>query len=429
MPPGPRIPAMVQTLRMQSDPLGFLGSAMKQFGEIFSIKVMAVGDVVVITTPEMMEQVFTGPEDVVQGGAGQEMIEPAVGPHSIFLSDEEEHTRKRRIMLPPFHRQAVRRYAQEIDRVAERHIASWPKNEPLDMRSRAQDIAMEVIIRIIFGIRDDVRVAAIRDRLVALRKPMHAVIMMPALRRELGPLSPWSVYRRRRAAVDEIIYSEIAAFRAEPDPERDDFLATMVRARHSDGAALTDDEIRDQLMSMLFAGQETTALGMAWAIDLMAHHPDAMARARDDRDYLSAVIDETLRLRPPLFHVARRISRPMTVGGYELSAGTTVMVAILLVHRQPGLYPAPDEFRPERFLGERPPRFGYVPFAAGARRCLGMHLATMELTIVLERLLRTMEVTAVRAKPDDPRLFHITLVPRHGAQVRVRPRMPADQTV
>jgi cytochrome P450 family 135 len=429
LPPGPAQPAIVQSMRMQRDPLAFLRSAADRFGDVFTLSVVTAGKVVATSHPDTFEQIFTDVDGIFVGGEAQEMIEPMVGPRSIFLSDGDDHTWKRRIMFKPFHRTAVQRYAERIGRIADAQIDSWPVGQAIPMRPRTQRIAMEVILQIVFGVEDPARIAEMRGRLERMREPLNLVIMAPPLRRNLGPWSPWTVFQRRRAAVDEMVFDEIARRRKDPVLEsRDDILSLLLTARDEDGRGFTDAEVRDQLLSMVFAGYETTAIGLAWTIELLARHPEALERVRaelgaEESSYLDAVIDESLRLYPPLFHVARKVTRPVEIGGHLLPEGTWVMVAIILAHRRPDVYADPDRFRPERFLeGEPPPRYAFVPFAAGARRCLGMHLAKLEMRVVLERLVRRMEIAPGRAEPDTMKLFHITVVPRHGATVVLRSR-------
>jgi cytochrome P450 len=427
------MPALFQSLQMQHDPLAFLKRGQNRFGDIFTIKVLTAGKVVVLAHHDMFEKVFTGDENTFLGGAGQEMIEPMVGPRSIFLSDVADHTWKRRIMLPPFHRTAIQRYTEQIQKIAETQAADWPTGRPIRLRERTQAIAMEVILQIIFGVEDPERIRVMRQRLVSMREPLNAIIMVPLLRRDLGPFSPWRVFSRRRAAVDEIVYQEIRNRRQDPDLEQKfDFLSLLIKARDEDGRQMTDSEVRDQLMSMVFAGYETTAIGLAWALELLARHPDVVDKLRasldaGDQQYMSAVIDETLRLYPPLFHVARRVGKPVEINGHQIPEDAWLMIAIILVHRREDLYEDPGAFRPERFLDERPPRYGYVPFAAGSRRCLGMHLAKLEMAVVLEHLVRTMDISPGRRKPDQMKLFHITVVPRHGATVVFKPREAPDR--
>ncbi len=428
-PPGPRQPMLVQSMRMQREPLTFLRGMQDRYGDYFTLNMMAVGKVVATGHPDAVEQVLAD-EDGFPGGEAQQMVEPLVGPRSIFVSEGEDHTRKRRIMFKPFHRTAVARYGERVRRIVHDELDTWSMGEPIAMRPRMQRIAMDVILQLVFGVEDPERLQAFRDRLGAMREQANLVVMFPPLQRDLGRWSPWSRFERRRAAVDELVHAEITARRADPRlGSRDDILSLLLSAEDEAGDGFTDSEVRDQLFSMVVAGHETTATSLAWSMDLLARHPEAVERIRGELDaaetpYLDAVIDESLRLYPPIFHVARKSSRPFELGGHALPAGTWVMVAILLAHRRPDVYADPDVFRPERFLtGEPRPRFAFVPFAAGGRRCLGMHLARLEMRVTLQEVARRMEVAPARSEPETPTLFHVTMVPKHGSTVVLRDRV------
>jgi cytochrome P450 len=266
-----------------------------------------------------------------------------------------------------------------------------------------------------------------RDALVAMRGPLGTIIMLPWMRRDLGPGSPWRVFLHRRARVDELITREMAARRREPGlAERNDVLSMLLVATDEDGKGLSDTDIRDQLLTLVTAGYETTATGLAWAVERLSRHPEALAAARvaaaeHDDEYLAACAREALRLRPPLYHIARRLGRQHTIGGYELPAGLAVMIPILLLHQRADLYPDPLVFRPERFMGGRVDPLDWLPFGGGPRRCVGAHLAELEMQIVLRHLLAGYAIRPVGERDEPMRIFHVTLVPGRGGMAILDP--------
>lgn len=415
---GPRMPPLGQTVRLLRDPNGFLVGAWRQYGDIFRIRIQVMGDVLVVADPSLTREILLGDQSLFLGGAANQLAEPMIGTRSLFLTDGDDHVWQRRLMLPSFHARKLQSYAKQIEAIAAKRLAALPVERPAPTRPVMQAIAMDVILEIVFGVSGPAA-ERLRTALVAMRGPLGTIIMLPWMRRDLGAGSPWRVFLRRRASVDELIAAEIAARRAEPGlEERSDALSMLLLARDGEGNGLSDADIRDQLLTLVTAGYETTATGLAWAVERLSRHEDVLATAHaaaaEGNDaYLTSCARETLRVRPPLYHIARRLGRQHTFAGYRLPAGLALMIPILLLHQRADLYENPAEFRPERFLGDHLDPLEWLPFGGGPRRCVGAYLAELEMTIVLRELLT--RYTIRPAAHDEPmRIFHVTLVPGRG---------------
>lgn len=415
---GPRVPSLVQTMRLLHDPNGFLTGAWRQFGDIFRLRIQVMGDVVVVADPALTREMLVGDQSLFLGGAANQLGEPMVGSRSLFLTDGDDHVWQRRLVLPPFHARKLQSYARQIEVIAARNLAGLPTGKPIPTRPVMQAIAMDVILEIVFGVRGPVA-EELREALVAMRGPLGTIIMLPWMRRDFGPGSPWRVFLRKRDRVYQLIAAEMAARRGEPDiAERNDVLSMMLLATDEDGKGLSDIDIRDQLLTLVTAGYETTATGLAWAVERLSRNPGPLAAAHaaasgGDDGYLAACARETLRMRPPLYHIARRLGRQHNVGGYELPAGIAIMIPILLLHQREDVYPDPLEFRPERFL-QRVDPLDWLPFGGGPRRCIGAYLAELEMQIALRELLSHYTIRPAGSRDERMKVFHVTLVPGRG---------------
>lgn len=416
---GPRMPSIAQTMRMMRDPNGFLVGAWRQYGDLFRIRIQVMGDVMVVADPAMTREMLVGDQSLFLGGAANQLGEPMVGSRSLFLTDGEDHVWQRRLVLPPFHARKLQSYAKQIEAIAAQDLTGLPTGKPWPSRPVMQTIAMDVILEIVFGVRGEVA-ERLRQALVAMRGPLGTIIMLPWMRRDFGPGSPWRVFIRRRARVYDLIAAEMAERRQASDlAERNDVLSMMLTATDEEGRGLSDIDIRDQLLTLVTAGYETTATGLAWAVELLSRHPEALAAAHraaaEGNDaYLAACAREALRMRPPLYHIARRLGRPYNIGGYDLPAGLAVMIPILLLHQREDLYENPLSFKPERFMGERIDPLDWLPFGGGPRRCVGAYLAEFEMQIVLKELLTHYTIQPVGQREEHMKVFHVTLVPQHG---------------
>jgi cytochrome P450 family 135 len=407
-------------------------SCLRRYGDCFTVRLASVGTFVFLADPAAIKAVFTGDPSVLRAGEANRPLEPVLGRHSVLLLDGAEHLRQRRLMLPPFHGERLERYGELIAEIADRELDRWPIGRPFPLQPRMQAITLEAILRVVFGIAEGARLAAMRrllQRLMAASTSPAA--MLPWLRRDLGPLSPWARFRRTAAAVDAALFEEIARRRADPAlAGREDIFSMLVQARDEDGTPMTNQELRDELVTLLTAGHETTATALAWAFERLTRHPAALdrlaAEARDETDgaYAEAVVKETLRLRPPIPVVARMLAEPVEIQGRVLPAGVRIAPCIYLTHRLPQVYGDPDGFRPERFLEEPPDTYGWLPFGGGVRRCIGASFAMFEMTTVLRTVAARARLRAATGRGEPTRRRAIVLAPGRGGRVVVEERLP-----
>jgi cytochrome P450 family 135 len=422
LPPGPRAPRALQVAAWLARPLWFAEQCRTRFGDMFTARIEE-RPWVMLADPAAIREVFTAPPDLVNAGEGNEILRPMLGPRSVLLLDGAEHLHQRRLMLPAFHGERLQRYREIMVEATDRALAGWRPGDRISLRPHTQAITLEVIVRAVLGVSDD----AAHDRLRALLS--QVLDRLTDVRRMVriaasGPNSPRIValFRRELAEVDAELHRLIAARRADPAlASRDDVLAMLLLARDEDGRGLSDAELRDELMTLLVAGHETTANTLAWAFERLSRTPGAVERVASDAAYAEAAVRETLRLRPVIAVIARRLTRAATIGGRELPAGAVVVPCILLVHRRRDVYPDPDAFRPERFLDRPPGTYTWIPFGGGVRRCLGASFAQMELEVVLRRIAQRATLAPV-GPPEPVRRRAIALVPARGGEVRVLAR-------
>lgn len=433
MPPGPRLPAAIQTARWAVRPLPFLLELQRRHGDVFSFQLFHEDPWVMVSDPELVKRVFTAPADVLHAGEGNQILEPILGPQSILLLDEDKHLRQRRLLLPPFHGDRMERYGEVMRAVVEAEIARWPAGVAAPSWPRMQAITLEVILRAVFGVTERAQLDPLR---VALREMLdfmgdnRRMVALMALGPQRAADSRLLGFRRLMASADELVLAEVARHRGYGDLEsRDDVLSLLLQARHEDGSGMSDNELRDELMTLLVAGHETTATALGWAIERLVRHPEALARTVAEAPdgggpYTEAVIQETLRLRPVIPVVARHVKQPFELGDHLIPAGATITPSILLMHRRPDVYPDPNAFRPERFLETPPGTYTWIPFGGGVRRCIGASFALFEMRVVLSTLLEraTVAVDPARSGREGTRRRAITLTPARGATVVLRPR-------
>ena len=419
------MPGLLQTLGMLSRPHGFLERCRRRYGDVFALNVAPYGRMVFLADPDLIREVFTGDTRVFHvGGVRGRVLSPMLGEHSLLLLDEEDHMRERKLMLPAFHGEALRRYPELIEEIAEAEVAAWPVGEPVALRPRMQAITLEVILRLVIGVRDPDTLARLRALLSdLLDQPTTLLFLATAVNRDISWFAPWRRFLSIRAAVDELIYREIARRRA--DPSGDDILALLVQ---SSGDALSDEELRDELMTLLIAGHETTATALAWAFERLTRHPAALAQLREgDPAYLDAVIKETLRVRPVVMEVGRDVTEATKIGRWELPAGTRVMSSIGLVQRADERWGDGRAFRPERFLDAQPAPYTWIPFGGGPRRCIGASFATTEMAAIIPVVLRHFDLQPDRPEPERSQTRNVTQVPARGARAVLSRRAPKLQ--
>ena len=422
LPPGPRWPAFAQTLMFMGARKIFAPRWQRKYGDVFSIHVAPAGRAVVLSRPEHIREVFAGPSDVFHAGEGNAILGPIMGEHSVLLLDEQEHLVARKRVMSAFHGEAIKAWGTVVEQLAEQAVARWPVDTPFAVHPHMNDISLEVILRIVFGVTDEARLAEMRPLLQRLVR-IGPVIFLGWLYPGLDDIGPWKRFNHVKQKTDKLIYREIAERRAASDLDgRKDVLSKLLVAAPEQ----SDEELRDHLVTLLLAGHETTASTLAWACHDLSRLPEVQARVQraadaDDDDYLEAVVKESMRLRPVIGEVARRLNKPARVAGYDLPAGVVVFPSIELVQRDPNLYEAPEQFRPERFLGGNPPPATWIPFGGGIRRCLGAALAMVEAKAVLKVVMRRVDL-APAGREEWPRARNVTTVPARGARVQSRPR-------
>ncbi|HXQ00480.1 MAG TPA: cytochrome P450 [Solirubrobacteraceae bacterium] len=434
LPPGPRLPRAIQSLFWFRRAQWMLDTCQARFGDMFTLKIAYEGTWVVTSDPDAIKQVFTGDPRLLHAGEANRILLPVLGPSSVLLLDEKPHLSQRKLMLPAFHGERMKRYGKLMASVAAEEIERWPLGQPYPLRGPMQAMTLEIVLRAVFGVAEGARLETLRHELRrlldTLTKPAAAAILLT-----LGPdgVMRLGLFRRELERVNRPIYEEIAERRQAGDlAERDDIMSLLLQATHEDGSPMSDEELRDELITLLVAGHETTANALAWAVERLCRHPEKLDRLTQEArlpdgerqdEYLKATIQETLRLRPVISIVVRRLVEPMEIGGRMLPAGCSIVPAIHLVHRRGDTYPQPNEFRPERFLeseGGRPPgTYTWIPFGGGVRRCLGAAFAQFEMECVLRELV--LRRTLAPSRPGSERVYRraITETPRHDAEVLV----------
>ena len=421
--PGPPEPPILQTLRWLLRPISFLESCRRRFGDVFAVRFLGFATpMVMLSDPEAIRALYTEREHGLPPGRTVALL-PVVGPRSVLLLEGREHLARRKLMLPSFHGERMRAYESIVRDVVARDVERWPVGEPFPIHPRMQGITLEVILRAVFGVTDERRRERLAERLSGLLADTASVGLQFAvlMSRRFGAGDPLSGLASSRREIDAMLTAEIAERRRDP---REDILSMLVAARFEDGVPMDDAEIRDQLMTLLLAGHETTATGLAWSFDLLVRHPAVLERlaAGGDEAYLRAVVTESLRLRPVVPLAGRRLTKELRVDGHVLSPGTDVTPAIWLAHTRADRYPEPFAFRPERFLDGAPATYAWIPFGGGVRRCLGAAFAEMEMRIVLAEVLRRRTLQAAGGAPERVARRNVTFSPAGGTRVIATPR-------
>ncbi|MEU2042486.1 cytochrome P450 [Nocardia niwae] len=429
-PPGPVLPPLVQSALFQRDRARFLTAMARRYGDVFTLRIPPFADrVVVFCRPEHIKEIFAGDPRDLHAGEGNQILGSIMGPHSLLLTDEAEHARARRLLMPAFNGAALRGYRALITDIAAAEASSWTAGSTMRMLDRMNALTLEVITRVVFGVTDERTRAELNPRLSRIVH-LNPLVFLGLKSDRLRGIGPWKRFAENLSAVDALLYAEIAARRRASDlAERTDVLSRLLQVGASDDdAPLTDAELRDQLITLLLAGHETTASALSWALCELAADPGiqgpAVEAARTgDEKYLDAVLKEAMRLHTVISGTNRKLTRDMTIGGRRLPAGTVVATSIVLAHRRTEAYPDVTVFRPARFLdGEVAPNT-WLPFGGGVRRCIGAGFSLLEGAVVLrEILLRHALSLPVGGKPERGKIRNITTVPRGGAQVVIHPR-------
>jgi cytochrome P450 len=420
------MPRTLQTMAWWNRTVPFMERCRERYGKRFTVRLLQAPPFVYHADPEHIREIFTAKPDVLHPGEGARLLEPVVGANSVILLDESAHLNQRKLMLPAFHGEKMQRLSGLMREVTEREVASWPTGEPIALHPRLQALTLEIILRTVFGLDAGPRLDALRDRLGGILdfggRPASTLPMLQRGRR-------WQQFVEAREQADALIYETIDERRTNGGEERDDVLAMLLSARHEDGSPMSPLELRDELMTLLVAGHETTASELAWAFERLTRTPDVLARlteeidAGDDDSYVTATVHETLRRRPVLPNAAPRlVMKPVEVGGWRYEPGVCLIAHTYLVHHDPEIYPDPYAFRPERFLDEQPGTYTWIPFGGGRRRCLGASFAMLEMRIVLRAVLARNELAPAEPGEEGARRRSITLSPRAGSRTVLRAR-------
>jgi cytochrome P450 len=443
LPPGPRAPAFWQLVRWIREPIPFLLECRQRYGACFTVRFPNLPPYVLFSEPEAIQEIFLADPDVLQAGKAHGVLRPLLGDYSLLTLDGERHRRHRRLMTPPFHGQRMHAYAAALRDVTHREIERWPVGEPFPIHLRMQSITLEIMLRAVFGLMEGPRLTEVRERVLRLITFIGNPRGLGAglawwLQRDLGLLTPWQAMLRARRDVMETLLDEMTRRRAS-GADGTDILSLLLSARDDDGQPMTDAEVLDELVTMIFAGHETTATALAWCFHRLLGDPAVMGRVMDelhrvagtgplepqrasDLVYLDATIKETLRVNPILAQVGRRVTRPMRIGGRDLPAGVHAVTSIYLTHHNPTVWPDPERFVPERFLGIKPSPYAWLPFGGGTRHCLGMSFALYEMRLILAETLLSVRLRSASRRGTRPVRRGITFAPWGGTPVVVEGR-------
>jgi len=447
LPDGPKTPRFVQLIQWISDPLTYLDKCAKQYGDIFTAQFGNMESMVMINHPQAVQEMLNSNAFHAPGSLNI-ILKPIVGEQSMFLLSGERHKRSRQLLMPPFHGERMRNYGQLICDLAQDVASKWSVDRPFVARSAIQEVTMRVILQAVFGMDDGPRLQALRPLLASVvdmtSSPVRSsLLFFDWMQQDWGSWSPWGRMKQRQRKIDDLIYAEIEERRLQPDANRTDILSLMMAARDENGQPMTNEELRDELMTLLFAGHETTATALAWAfywihtlpsvrqkllqeLDSLGENPDPMEIFR--LPYLSAVCQETLRIYPvTMLTFPREVLTPVELMGHQLEPGTVVFGSIYLTHRREDLYPEPLQFKPERFLERQFSPYEYLPFGGGSRRCIGLALAQLEMKLVLATILRDFDLVLAQKKPVQAKRRGVTLAPGGGVRMALLGRRMSQQ--
>jgi cytochrome P450 len=435
LPPGPRMPSALQTIGWWSRPTAFAERCRARYGGRFTIRLLGQSPFVLISDPEEIKQIFQAPPEVLHPGEGARILEPIVGPNSVILLDEGPHMRQRKLLLPAFHGEKMQRLSGLMSELAEREVSAWPLEQPVALHPHVQRLTLEIILRAVFGLERGAQLDELRDLLTEILAFGESPIsLLPPAQRLLKGRGPVGRMERIGARADELIFGLIEERRGE-DGEGDDVLSLLLGARDEDGEPMTPAELRDELVTALVAGHETTASQLAWAFERIAREPEVQTRLHGELDdgaddaYLTATINEILRRRPVLPNAEPRlVKQPIEIGGVHYEPGVVLFASAYLVHHDPSIYPDPYAFRPERFLEQPPGTYTWIPFGGGRRRCIGASFAQLEMKLVLRAALERHQLRPASAVPEVTRRRGIAFSPSGGSRVvltqRLRTRAP-----
>jgi len=435
LPPGPRIHSALQAWEWSRRPLPFMERCQRRYGDVFTLRIRHGGTWVLLCHPDDVKRVFTAQPARLGVSEANLLLGPLLGRRSVMLLEEPEHMSRRRLMLPPFHGRHMEGYGAMMAAVARAQARAWPLEQPIELWPRMQELTLEVIMRVVFGADDGERLLELRERLRELTDWLNSPRRL-ALLSVLGPrwIERDRGFRAVRGRVEQAVMAEVRRRRETGELERDDVLSLLLTARYEDGSPLSEVDLRDELITLLSDGPTSTSL--AWTFERLLRHPEKLARlraeVRDGQDdaYLEAVIQETMRLCPPVPTVARRLREPMELGGYAIPAGTTVAPCVYLLHRRADVYADPYSFLPERFLEQPPGTYTWIPFGGGVRRCLAASFATQEMKRTIGAVLSEVELRPAHTGSERVARSSIAFAPdRHAVAIVTRREETSEPAV
>ena len=422
LPAGPGWPILVQSAALMRFRHTFVPWLHKRFGDTFTVRVMPHNrPIVLFSRPEDIKEIFAGDPEVFYAGRANSILGPVMGEHSLLLQDSSAHKRARKLLMPAFNGQALRSYSDLVRAVAIAEVDRWNNGGEFSALDRMNAVTLEVILKVVFGVSDEARLAQMRP-LVNRTVDVPPYVFLGWGHPKLNTVGPWKAAVETSYALDRLIYAEIRERRLAADlAERTDVLSRLILAGEGDDR-LSDTELRDQLVTLLLAGHETTATALSWTLYELGRHPELLARSREaartgDDDWLEAIQKESMRLHPVVAMVVRTLLKPATIAGRELPEGATVGASILLSHSRSEAHPDPEQFRPERFVGQNPPPNTWIPFGGGVRRCIGAGFSMMEAVTVLREILLRFDVESLGE--ERPKVRNVTSVPHDRARIRV----------
>ncbi len=446
LPDGPQTPPSLQLIQWIARPLEYMDTCAQRYGDSFTVKLGNNFTAVFLSNPQAIQQIFTADPSLFDTSRDNGLLQPLLGSQSLIMVDGDRHQRQRRLLMPPFHGDRMRAYGQLICDVTRQVTSQWRVGEPFSVRSSMQEISLRVILKAVFGLREGSRYEQLRQLLGSLLESLSSrlsssLLFYDLLQRDLGPWSPWGRFLRQRRQVDDLIYAEIQERRAQADFNRADILTLLMVARDEAGQPMTDVELRDELITLLTAGHETTASALTWAVYWIHHLPevhsrllqelDALGEASDPSEisrlpYLTAVCQETLRIYPiGMLAFPRTAKAPINLIGEQFAAGTSLVPCIYLTHQRQDLYPEPKRFKPERFLERQFSAYEYLPFGGSNRRCIGLAFAQFEMKLVLATVLSHFQLAIAHNHQVRPVRRGLTLAPSGGKWLVVtRDRQP-----
>ncbi|MDJ0592505.1 MAG: cytochrome P450 [Pleurocapsa sp. MO_226.B13] len=444
---GPKTPRLWQTIQWNNNPVSYMEDAAAKFPDLFKAQIAPDGKYqVLLVHPQAIQELFTKPEFVNWGNS---LVSPVFGDESLLFQVGDRHQRQRKLLMPPFHGERMRSYGQLVCEITDRAISKIPLNQTVSTRAVMEEISLQVILKAVFGLDEGERCQQLKQLLLYWARLFHSpifnsLLFFSFLQQDWGSWSPWGKFIRKRQQIHQLLFSEIRDRRANPDPDRTDILSMLLSALHEDGEPMSDLEIRDQLLTLLLTGYETTATAMAWTVYWSHFYPEIKAKLLQEIDhlgdepapvdivrlpYLTAFCQETLRINPVVPLTApRTVESPVELMGYELEPGTIIHGCIYALHQREEIYPNPRQFRPERFLERQFSHYEFIPFGGGKRLCIGAALAMFEMKLVLATILSRYQIALADERPVKLARLGITLVPDGGIEIIVKARRVTQQS-